>query len=414
MAVPTASFLEDFEALVAGDLGVDRYRLYRDLREQAPVFYSERLGAWVVSRYDDILPVLRDDDGFGPPLEGPGAAVYGGGFLHWRGREHNKKTGIISRRVRSPRAFTDDLNARLERIVRTVLERLPAGTPVDLREDFGVQIPVILVAELTGIDQPAQLRRWYDEMMAGGTPSIANPDARARERAFEALAELKALLVPIIEERRKNPGEDLVSDLVSATYDGQPLPHDEIVAVVAHLLPAAAETTARALSSGLGRLAHHPDEWADLRGVRDDRTALSSYTAELLRTSPPLQSMTRIAREDRTVAGHAVSAGDRLILIIGSANRDPEHFTSPETFDRARFADHPEREFTARATILPFGAGEHHCPGTRLAEAEIVETMAQLLERVERIEPAGPVPIAGGLFQNAPSAVPVILHDAPR
>ncbi len=412
MPVQTASFLEDFNALVAGDLGVDRYRLYSTMREQAPVFFSDLLGAWVVSRYDDILPVLRDDDGFGPPLEGPGAAVYGGGFLYWRGREHNKKTGIISRRVRSPRAFTEDLNDRLDRIVRTVLGKLPAGTPVDLREDFAVQIPVVLVAELTRIDQPAKLRQWYDEMMAGGTASIGNLNPRARERAFEALAELKALLVPIIEERREHPGEDLVSDLVQASYNGEPLPHDEIVAVVAHLLPAAAETTARALSAGLARLAEHPDEWADLRSVREDRNALSSYAAELLRTSPPLQSMTRVVREDRTVGGETVRAGDRMVLIIASANRDPEHFEAPESFDRARFIENPGREFTARASILPFGGGEHHCPGSRLAEAEIVITMRQLLDRVERLEPAGTVPTNGGLFQHAPSAVPVVLHDA--
>lgn len=412
MSAPTASLLDDFEALALGDPSADRFRVYAQLREEAPIFFSDRLGAWVVSRYDDILPVLRDDDGFGPPLEGPGAAVYGGGFLYWRGREHNKKTGIVARRVRSPRAFTDQLRGQLERIVRTVLDDLPDEGLVDLREDFAVRIPVILVAELTGIDQPAKLRRWYEEMMAGGTASIGNLDPTARERAFAALAELRALLVPIIQARRTNPGEDIVSDLVSATYDGQPLPHEEIVAVVAHLLPAAAETTARALSCGLAHLAEHPADWHAMRLIRDDRQALSAYAAELLRTAPPLPSMTRIAREDRNVAGESISAGDRLVLIVGAANRDPEHFDDPERFDPHRFADNPGRQFTARSDILPFGAGEHHCPGSRLAEAEINEAMAQMLGRVEQIEPAGEMSWAGGLFKYAPPQVPVHLRYA--
>jgi len=409
-ASPAASLTDDFAALVAGDPEVDRYALFARMRAESPVFFSTLLNAWVVTRFDDILVALRDADAFGPPLEGPGSAVYGAGFLHWRGREHNKKTGIIARRVRSPRAFTEHLDAQVADTVRQVLDRLPTGTPVDIREEFAVAIPVIVIADLTGIEEATKVRQWYDDLMAGGTAGIANPDPNARELALKTIRELKEVLAPIIEDRKRNPGTDIVSDLVQARYDGEPLPFDEVVAIVAHLLPAGAETTARALSAGLAQLAADPAEYAALRAVRDDTEALRSYSAELLRYHPPLQSMTRIARSDAEVGGHAVAEGERLVLIVGSANRDETHFEAPDTFDPQRFADNPDRQFTANASILPFGAGEHHCPGTRLAAAEMVHPLQQLLERHERMELVEPPSSPNGLFNHSPTSVRVVLH----
>jgi cytochrome P450 len=407
-----SSLADDFAAIAAGDAAVDRHAVFARCRTESPIFFSELLDSWVVSRYDDVLRVLRDNDGYGPIVEGPGSAVYGRGFLHWRGREHNKKSGVVSRRIRSRRAFTEQLDAQVDRVTRELADALPLGEPVDLREAYAVAVPVVIIAELTGLPEATKVRRWYDEMMAGGTASIGDLVPGAREKAFQALRELREVLEPALQERQADPGEDLLSDLLAARYEGRALDHEEIVAVVAQLLPAGAETSARALASAFARLAADPGEWDDLRAVRADTEALLAYAAELLRCHPPLQSMTRVTREDRELAGTEIAAGDTLVLLVASANRDETHFAAAETFDRTRFAANPDKQFTSLADILPFGGGEHHCPGSRLAAAEIVESLRKLMERVERLELVEPAPPVGGLFMSSPAAVRVILHAA--
>jgi hypothetical protein len=231
-----------FDAIVAGEPGVDRHEVFARLRRELPIFYSQATSAWVVSRYDDVKAVLQDADVFVPITEGPGASVFGGGFFHWRGREHNKKAGIVGRRIRSPGALRREISGKVSALANELADALPIGAPVDLREDFTMQVPLLVIARLTDIDEATKLRHWYDTIMAGGTSSIGNPGAR--EAALRAMQELKEFLVPLLEQRRATPGEDLVSDLVTARYDDEPLPDDEIVSIVGQLLPAGVETTA--------------------------------------------------------------------------------------------------------------------------------------------------------------------------
>jgi pulcherriminic acid synthase len=403
-----ATIFDDFDAIVAGRPRVDRHELFARLREEAPIFFSESMGAWVVSRYDDVRAVLEDKDRFVPITEGPGAAVFGGGFFHWRGREHNKKAGIVARRIRAPRALREEIGGKVEGVARRVAERLPLGQPLDLREEYAVWVPLLVICELTAIQEGALFRHWYDTIMAGGTSSIGNPGAR--DAALEAMRELKEFLAPILEERRRNPGEDLVSDLVTATYDGKPLPDDEIASIVGQLLPAGIETTERVLTSSFRQLALDPELWDELRERRDDDEVLSSFGAEALRFYPPIQAANRIALAPATVAGTEVQAGGKVVALLASANRDEARFADPQRFDRMRFLDNPDRQYTSAGDILPFGAGEHHCTGSRLAGTEIVQTLRQLLGRAGRIELLEDAPDTGGLILWSPASLRVVLH----
>ncbi len=192
-------------------------------------------------------------------------------------------------------------------------------------------VPLLVISELTGIEEATRLRDWYDTIMAGGTSSIGNPGARAA--ALQAMQELKEFLVPLLAERRVNPGSDLVSDLVAARYDGAPLPDDEIVSIVGQLLPAGVETTERVLTSAFRLLCADRPLWDQLCEVRDSDDALASFGAEALRCYPPIQAANRVALADTVVAGQPVAAGEKVVALLASANRDPSRFADPDRFD---------------------------------------------------------------------------------
>jgi pulcherriminic acid synthase len=220
------------------------------------------------------------------------------------------------------------------------------------------------------------------------------------------------MLAPIVTERRASPGTDMVSGLAQATYDGEPLPFDEIVATVLFLLVAGVETTERALTSLFRHLALHPELWEEVRARREDETFLRSLSAEALRCFSPVQGLTRSAHEAVEFHGTRVEPGDRLLLLLGSANRDRRVFEDPESFRADRWMDHAERQFLAGGTILPFGAGRHHCAGSRLAAVEMGHAIREFCARVARIEPVGELPREEGLLLTSPPSLPVVLHPA--
>src|SRR5439155_23166509 len=147
----------------------------------------------------------------------------------------------------------------------------------------------------------------------GGVSSVSNPGAR--EEAFRVRDELRAFLAPIVEERRRNPGNDLLSDLVTATYDGEPFPDEEIAANLIFLLAAGVETTERVLTSAFKHLALDREEWDVLRARRGDPEALVAFSAEALRMYPPVNGVTRVALEPAAFGDVTIPAGGRIVVL---------------------------------------------------------------------------------------------------
>lgn len=410
MSTAISELVRDFEAVVDDDPILDRHEVFARLREELPVFFSERLDSWVVTRYEDVQRALAEETNFEPPKEGPGAPAFGRSFLQMSGREHNKKVGVVAREMRSPRALRERLDGVVEQIARTRADALPLGETVDMREEYAMWIPLLAITELTAIREASRFRDWYRRIVKGGVSSIRNP--ADREDAFAARAELREYLRPIIEERREHPGRDLVSDLVQATYEGEPWTDEEIAATVVFLLAAGVETTERVLTSALRYLALHPAEWEALYAHRDDHDYLSAFSAEALRMFPPVNGTVRIAQNDVELGGERVAAGDKIVVLLVAANRDPERFPDPNRFDVSRFADHPDRQFTSAGDILPFGAGPHHCTGSRLAQTEMLHAFMRLMERVRRIEPAGDLPPGEGFMLHSPPSLPLVLYPS--
>lgn len=400
----------EFASLVEGKPGIDRHALFARLRRDLPIFRSERLDAWVLTRYDDVKAVLSSDDSFQPPQAGAGASAFGRSFMQMSGREHSKKIGIVGREIRSQRSLRERLGDVVFQIARHQASALRMGEPVDLREHYAVWVPLLSITGLTDLPEAARFRDWYRTIVAGSSSSITNPGARVA--AFEAREEVRRFLEPIIEERRRNPGKDLLSDLVGADYDGAPIPHEEIVSNIIFLLAAGVETTERVLTSVLRHLALDEAEWQWLKTHYTDAEALSAFCAEALRYYPPVNANIRSVLSDFEIAGVTVRPGEKICAMSVSGNHDNSHFPDASRFDHDRFMGASDRQFTARGDILTFGGGIHHCVGVRLAKTEMEHALAEFVARVARIEPVGVPPPGEGFIFHSPPAFPAILHPA--
>ncbi|GAA1181795.1 cytochrome P450 [Ornithinimicrobium humiphilum] len=413
MSVSPAVSLEllaDFDRVTADAPDVDRASVLARARAQAPVFWSEALDAWVITRHRDVRDVLRDPDNFRAVADGPGAPPYGRTFLHMEGHEHAKKVGVVASRIRSQNALRNGLEGRVADIARRVVADLRHDEPVELRRAFAMWIPLLAITELTGLGHGEQFEQWYRAVGSGGVASVTDPQARVR--ALEARAELEAFLEPFVANRRQDPGEDLVSALATAEYDGQPLGLDEIVSTVVFLLAAGVETTERVLTSLLRHAALHPEVWSWLRERREDDEALTAAAAEALRYFPPVNGLMRRTIAETDVAGVRVPEGQRVCLLLVSANRDAEVFDAPEEFRVDRYLGRGSAQFTAAGEIMPFGAGRHYCVGARLAQTEMIHALRELAHAVERIEPDGELPPDVGFMLRCPPSLPVILRPS--
>jgi len=402
----SADVEERFEAFVQADPSVDRVSLYRDCRSE-PVFFSRSLGAYVLTRYDDVLRVLKDGERF-PTLDaGPGSTVYGRTILHMRGDEHTKKRRIASRQMQSARA-TERVDAFLADTCRRLTEALPmAPEVVDLKKAYCMWIPLLVIGELMDVSEPERFCDWYSTISAGSMSSMGHPERR--ERALVAVRELGEFLKPLIDERRANPGDDVISDYTRAEYDGRAIPDEEIVAIAALLLTAGVETTERGLASLFCHLVEDRGLWDAVRG---DRSLVESTAAEGLRLMPPIHAVTRQAVHDEQFGDPVVPAGSNLFVLVASGNRDDAQFTDPDTFDPARFKDDAGRQFTAAGQVLPFGAGMHYCAGSQLVRVEMRRGLNAFMDRVDHAELAYGVPETVGFLLRSPATLEVVLSPA--
>lgn len=397
------------DRLVAGDAQVDPAGVYRRLRAESPVYWHAGMQVWMLTRYEDVRRVLRESENFAPLTEGPGTPVFGRTILQMTGREHSRKTAIVARRMRNPKLLAGALRENVERRSEQLLDELVApGGAVDLKAAYTSPLPLAVITDLLDVPQGVHWVDWYDALAAGGVGSITG-DAALRERALRARDEVFAYIGPIIEERRRSPGSDLLSDVASIEYEGVRLTHEEAQAFIAFLLTAGVETTDRVLSSLLAYLATAPELWEQLRA---ERTLAPSACAEALRLFPPVQALTRRVTQDLSVCGVDLKENQRVLIVLASANRDAAVFDEPDRFQPGRFREAPEREFTGASTILSFGGGEHHCTGAQLARVEMEVALEHLLSRYAGIRQDREMPAAQGFILRSPRAVPVRLEAA--
>ena len=331
------------------------------LHEDAPL-YRDGDGFWVVSRYEDAREVLLDHARFSSrAMGGPDVGLP---LISDDPPRHSSLRGLLSK------AFTPGRIAQLRPEISALASELVAaiepGRELDIVAALAMPLPVTVIARMLGIPESdrERFKRWSNAI----TGVMGGP--LSPERA-QALGELREFFTQVIAERRAAPGEDLMSALIRAEEAGVQLSDDEIVGFAILLLVAGNETTTNLLGSLLHRLAVATPEGEAWRALRADPALALRAIEEGLRLDSPAQLVMRRARQDTTVAGHAITKGDLLMVYLGAANRDPSRWTEPEQF-----------QLTAeRERHMAFGFGVHTCIGAPLARLEAEVAMAALFAR---------------------------------
>jgi cytochrome P450 len=380
-----AAGTEDREAVLIPT--VDPYPAYRTLREQHPVYWDGDLDAFLVSSYTEASAVLRgpgwsSDPNRNPALAArfdraePGTSALRTTLLMMDPPDHTRLRRLLAPAF-TPRAV-DALHPRITSVVRAALADLEKMDEVDVIADIGYPIPLAVMCELLDVDiEGAQLLRTETPKLVGILEF--DPDEEAVLAAEEATASIALHLLPILGDRRHRPGEDLASQLLCLGDDGDELGLDEVLATCILLLTAGHETTANLIGNGVRTLMEHPDQ---LHLLQRDPALIKPAIEEILRFECPAKIVGRTNLIDRQLGGHTVRAGQRVLVLLGAANRDPGQFRDPECFDITR----------TPVPHLAFGAGPHFCLGAALSRAEAQETLRQLLPLLTqwRLAPGAP------------------------
>ena len=384
----------------------DPYPAYVRLRRESPVLRIES-GAYAVSRYADVAHVLRHPELFSssamqtmmasgfsaglaggiPPAEAarvaellaklPVSVLRQGGapfLIASDPPRHGPLRSLVNRGF-TPRRIAA-LEPRVRAIAREKLAALDAARDFDIVSDFFVPLPVTVIAELLGVEpeRSVDFKRWSDRIVAGVTGGVA---AVGPVAVLEALTELSEYLAGVIELRRRDPRDDLVSTLIRAEEGETALASADVVMFVLLLLVAGNETTTNLLGNTLLALLAHPEE---LGRVRSDRRRIPALVEEGLRYDGPVQLLFRTTTRDVELAGARIPAGATVIPLLGSANRDDTQFPAAERFDVSR----------STQGHLAFGLGIHFCLGASLARLEARVALEELLPRFERFERTEP------------------------
>ncbi|MFD3552039.1 cytochrome P450, cyclodipeptide synthase-associated [Streptomyces goshikiensis] len=375
VATPRLSVLsEDFTA--------DPYRHFAQLRERAPVHYEPAIDSYFLSRHEDVRRVLTDHEAFTtetlqvraePVMRGPVLA-------QMTGAEHTAKRKIVVRAF-TGRALQDQIRAVRANAADLMAPYLARGR-MDLVEDFGKPFAVRVTLDVLGLDGRdwQRVAAWHSGVAEFITSLALTPERR--RHCLDCAEQLEAYLLPVIEERRRRPGEDLISKLCAAEFDGIAMSDRDVTALIINVLVASAEPADKTLALLFKHLIDHPEQLAE---VREDPELLTAAIAETLRYTPPVQLVPRQAEEDAVFGGATVPAGATVFCMIGAANRDPAVFGAPDAFDIHRRDLGTARSFTAAAQHLSFGAGLHQCVGAAFARAEIETVAAMLLPLLDEV-----------------------------
>ena len=357
----------------------DPYPVYAALRERGPVHHSRLMNAWLFSRHADIDIILRDHQRFSnDPRKGtlsrdqraklPAEEEFTMLFLD--PPDHKRLRALVNK------AFTPKAVNALEPHIRSLLGSLlddiddPAAG-FDLMQAVAQPLPVIVIAEMLGIpaEDRAQFKIWSDQRARTLEPMITPREREVAETASRALDEY---FRPIIRERRAEPQDDILSGLAQAEEEGDRLTEREMLNMLRLLLIAGNETTTNLIGNGFLALLRYPDQ---LQRLRDDPSLIPLAVDELLRFDSPVQTDFRRVLTDCEVNGFPLKQRENIVLLLGSANRDPDAFENPDTLDVGR----------GDRSHLSFGRGIHHCIGAPLARLEGRVVLEILLERFSRI-----------------------------
>ena len=360
--------------ILAPDFRADPYPVYARLRREAPVSLVDPVGMWAISRYEDALHVLKNPQLFSS------RGIMAATEPPWLGRTNPVSDSLIAidpprhthLRALVNRAFTPTAVARLEPFIRAVVERLSERLfddgPIDFVERFSLPLPADVIGELLGLDASLRghFKQWADTII---TAAALPPDAtEAQERVRRTLGDMDRYFHEVMDQRRREPGDDLVSDLLRIRVDGQALSESELMGFFYLLLLAGLETTVHLLSHSALTLARYPEVQAR---VRAEPALIPRFLEEVLRCEPPVHSTLRLTTAEVELGGVRLAPGSPVLVLLASAQRDERFCPEGDTFSLDRVGQ----------GNLAFGHGIHFCLGAPLARLEVRVALEVLLAR---------------------------------
>jgi cytochrome P450 len=406
----TDSFAERYNPFVSPQLE-DPYPVYATARREAPVFFSPVLSLWVVSRYDDMVPIFRDHAAFSSeivtkaryePTPEAAALLAEGGYVRKPLTVDNAPPDHTRVRTAVNKVFSSARIAKLEASTRATAEELVGGFEkdgrVDLVKGLAYALPLAVMLDLLGLprEDTARIRKW-GQAWAAFMWAPLSPEEQLQ--CARGMIEYMHYCQAQVAARKETLRDDLLSDLIRGqSDDAASLTDLEIASVINDFLFAGHETTLNAIGNGVKLLVQHPDQWADLRANPE---LMGDAIHELLRMDAPVQVGLRLTTREVEVAGTKIPAGNGVCLLLGSANHDETWVTDGDRLDIRR--KKPERH-------LAFGHGIHFCVGAMLARMELRAALSVLGERLRnpRLAPDATITYTPNLMIRGPARLDLV------
>ena len=355
--------------------------VYRRLRDEAPVYFSERYGFYALSRFADVIAAHRDWHGFSSEhgvdlssLTKDPELIRSLGMMIMMDPPAHERFRALVNRVFTPRAVTA-LEPMIREVITGLLDPLVGEPGFDIVQDFSAPFPVEVISRMLGVPEGERQKiRECIDLTLHRHPGEVDPTPEGQA----AMLELAGYFSELTAEKRAHPADDMLSRLTQVTVDrgdGEETGLDdrEISGFAGLIGGAGAETVTKLVANAVCLFDAHPDQW---RAVVDDPARLPNAVEEVLRMLPPSQYQGRFSVEDRTFEGGTIPAGYPVLLITGAATRDPRAFERPDDFD----IDRPP------SVAVGFGHGVHSCLGAALARMESRIALEEIAARWERLE----------------------------
>jgi cytochrome P450 len=376
--------LSDLDAtLVSAEFIADPYPILRQMREEDPIYWSDAIGGWILTGYDDIVVSFKNTSSFSnenrlgktiaylTPEKQTNYKPFSDHYatkslLHSDPPDHTRMRTLVTKEFTV--RVVEEMRPRIQTLVDGLLDAGGKKGHMDVLSELAAPLPIGVIAEILGV-APADrhfFKIWADDLLA--FQGVNKPSEVDLSRAQKAIVEMRPYIAAMIAERRRQPRPDLMSKFVEAEATGGRVSETELISTVVTLFVAGHETTLSLIANTLLLLLSHPDQ---LRLLQQNPGLLESAIEESLRFESPVARQPRLMKEDFEIKGKTLKKGQMAFQMINSANRDPAYFSDPEKFDIQR----------QKNRHMAFGQGIHFCVGAALARTEAFVAVGTIIKR---------------------------------